>query len=167
MPAPDASATVSNMQRAMQGLKTLRVDEQLGPAVVPVVSRYEMEAPDRMHVTVSNGFENFIIGATSYSRRSSAGAWQLQPLPPTHFPAFIWDSSLILDAHVVGSGTVDGVQTEIVTFFEQLSVSPLWFELWVSADGLVHRAQMTAEAHFMDHHFYDFDTPINIQAPTS
>jgi hypothetical protein len=44
--------------------------------------------------------------------------------------------------------------------------SPLWFEVWVGADGLAHQSQMSAEAHFMDHRYYPFDTPISIEAPS-
>jgi hypothetical protein len=61
---------------------------------------------------------------------------------------------------------VDGVQTEIVAFFEETSLSPSWFQLWVGADGLAHQAQMTAESHFMDQRYYDFDTPLSIEPRT-
>jgi copper transport protein len=167
LPASDAGTLVSGMQRRMHALQTLRIDEQLGPSIVPVSSSYEMQAPDRMHVQVGNGFENFIIGGTSYSRTSAALPWRVQSASGSHFPFFIWDSSPILGPHVVGRASVDGVQTEIMAFHEGTGSSPTWFEVWVSADGLAYQSQMTAEAHFMDHRYYDFDTPISIQAPSS
>jgi copper transport protein len=166
LPAPDASALVAGVQRSLHALQTLRIDEQLGPAVVPLSSHYEMQAPDRVHVAVASGFENFIIGSRSYSRTSAAVPWRVQTLPASRFPSFIWDASPILGPHILGSASVDGVQTEIVAFFEETSLSPSWFQLWVGADGLAHQAQMTAESHFMDQRYYDFDTPLSIEPRT-
>ena len=125
-----------------------------------------MQAPDRMHVAVGSGFENFIIGSLSYSRPSSTSPWRVQTLPASRFPSFIWDSSSILAPHIVGSAPVDGVQTQIIAFFEETSFSPSWFELWVGPDGLAHQSRMTAESHFMDQRYYDFDSPLRVQAPT-
>ena len=38
--------------------------------------------------------------------------------------------------------------------------------LWTDADGLVHRAEMRGQGHFMDEHYTDFDAPFTIQSPT-
>jgi hypothetical protein len=42
---------------------------------------------------------------------------------------------------------------------------PVWFRLWVDPQGYVHRAEMRAPGHFMDHRYYDYDVPITIQPP--
>ena len=62
---------------------------------------------------------------------------------------------------------MDGVQTQIVAFFAETSFSPSWFELWVGPDGLAHQSQMTAESQFIEQRYYDFDTPLSIEAPAS
>jgi hypothetical protein len=70
-------------------------------------------------------------------------------------------------AHILGADNVDGSDTLVVAFFENLGVnSPFWFRLWVDADGLVHRAEMRGQGHFMDEHYTDFDAPFTIQPPT-
>lgn len=70
-------------------------------------------------------------------------------------------------AHIVGSDNVDGSDTQVVAFFENLGVnSPFWFRLWADAYGLVHRAEMRGQGHFMDEHYTDFDAPFTIQPPT-
>jgi hypothetical protein len=42
---------------------------------------------------------------------------------------------------------------------------PVWFRLWIDSGGLVHRAEMRAPGHFMDHRYYGFDAPIAIRPP--
>jgi hypothetical protein len=68
-------------------------------------------------------------------------------------------------AHIVGADTVDGVQTQVLTFFLDLPQTPVWFRLWADADGLVHRAAMRAQGHFMDHRYTDFDAALSIEPP--
>ena len=70
-------------------------------------------------------------------------------------------------AHVVGGDNVDGADTQVVAFFESLGPPyPVWFRLWTDADGLVHKAEMRGQGHFMDEHYTDFDAPFDIQPPT-
>jgi len=44
--------------------------------------------------------------------------------------------------------------------------TPIWFRLWVDAEGLVHRAHLRAGGHFMEQRYFDVDAPIDIQPPT-
>jgi len=83
----------------------------------------------------------------------------------------VWDPRLpterFIGAHIVGADNIDGFETQVVAFFENLGVnSPFWFRLWADADGLVHRAEMRGQGHFMDEHYTDFDAPFSIQPPT-
>ena len=39
----------------------------------------------------------------------------------------------------------------------------MWFRLWVDASGHVHRAEMRAPGHFMDHRYYGYNAPITIE----
>jgi hypothetical protein len=78
----------------------------------------------------------------------------------------VWDFFRpFLDARVLGSARVEGVSTTIVAFFGDSGGLPVWFKLWIDARGLVHRAEMRAQGHFMDHRYYDFDAPIQIVPP--
>jgi len=51
-------------------------------------------------------------------------------------------------------------------FFGPSDSAPIWFRLWVDADGLVRRAEMRAAGHFMDQRYGDFDAHLAIQAPS-
>ena len=85
-------------------------------------------------------------------------------------PQFVWDvtPAAPLDAaRIVGAERVDGVDTQIVSFFTRSGAARVWFRLWIDGDGLVHRAEMRAQGHFMSHHYYDFDSPFTIEAPSS
>ncbi|HVC76489.1 MAG TPA: copper resistance protein CopC [Candidatus Micrarchaeaceae archaeon] len=165
LPAPDGTALLATANSRMHGLGTLRIDEELGPGVVPVASQYQMQAPDRMHAKAANGFESVIIGSTEFSRRSSTDPWQTVQIPPLKSPYFIWDSAPPLGAHVVGQMTVDGVPTQEVAFFEDSSLGAIWFQVWIGGDGLIHQGAMTAPGHYMDHHYYGLNAPLDIQPP--
>lgn len=165
LPAPDGNALLVAANGRMHELSTLRISEELGPGAVPVASQYEMKAPDRMHANAGNGFESFIIGSKSFSRRSSVDRWQVAQIPPIRLPYFIWDSAPLLGAHIVGRATVDDVPTQVVAFFENSSLGAIWFQVWIGSDGLIHRSSMTAVGHYMDHHYYDFNVSLDIQAP--
>ena len=65
---------------------------------------------------------------------------------------------------IVGAERVDGVRTEVVAFAGTGSLS-IWFRLWVDGEGLVREAEMRAQGHFMNHRYFDFDAPIEIEPP--
>jgi copper transport protein len=167
LPAPDASALLAAANTRMHGLGSLRIDELLGPAEVPLKSQYQMQAPDRMRLKASNGFESVIVGISEFTRIPGAASWETTQIPPLRLPYFIWDSQVPLAAHIVGRTTVDGIASQVVAFFENSDSGPLWFEVWIGSDGLMHQTSMTAEGHYMDHHYYDFNLPLNIQAPAT
>ena len=165
LPAPDGSALLAAANTRMHGLGALLIDELLGPAEVPLKSHYQMQAPDRMRLKASNGFESVIVGTKEFTRIPGAVAWETVQIAPLRVPYFIWDSELPLAAHIVGRATVDGIATQVVAFYESSSSGPLWFLVWIGSDGLIHQTSMTAEGHYMDHHYYDFNMPLDIQAP--
>src|SRR5207244_11466571 len=57
--------------------------------------------------------------------------------------------------------------TRILGFLLNAGRSPYWFRLWVDADGLVHRAEMRGQGHFMDQDFSAFDEPLTVDVPTA
>ena len=67
--------------------------------------------------------------------------------------------------HLLGAENVDGVDRQVLAFFENLGQYPFWFRLWADADGLVHKAEMRGQGHFMDEHYTDFDAPFTIVRP--
>jgi hypothetical protein len=170
LPALDGTPLLQQVQDRMHQLHTYRVAETLGPATPPLRANYEFEAPDRMQISPANQEPTVWVGPMRYIRQSNSASWQVQNfgtgLP---VPSFVWDLPGSGDAyvgpHVVGTETVDGIQTQVLTFFMDLPHTPVWFRLWSDASGLVHRASMRAPGHFMDHRYSDFDAAFSIVPP--
>jgi hypothetical protein len=171
LPAPSGGELLQQLNQRMHELQTYKIQETLGPASPPLSASYVFSAPDRMQLSPSDGNATIWIGPTRYSRDASSGAWRKQDFgtSPT-VPSFIWDlppagGESYVGAHVVGSATVAGVDARELTFFMNLSHIPVWFQLWVDADGLVRQASMRAQDHFMDHTYTDFDAAVSITPP--
>jgi len=163
--APSGAALFAAANHRMHALRTVRIDEQLGPGAVPVASTYMVEAPNRMQVSVATGFQSGIIGTKDFSRKAATDPWQSTAITPLPLPYFIWDSASPLGVRIIGQATVDGVAAEVVAFFEDSSLGTVWFQVWVGRDGMIRQASMDAPGHFMDHHYSAFNKPVNIQRP--
>lgn len=171
LPAPDGDAVVEQMMDRMDRLTSYRLDETLSSGLAVVRSAYAFQAPDRMHAEImqgNGGSETVWIGSSRYLRKLPNGSWTVEKGgPPPRVPSFIWDFvRSLLDARVVGSEVVAGTPTRVVAFFGDGGGLPVWFRLWIDPRGLVHRAEMRAQGHFMDHRYYDFDQLIRITPPT-
>jgi hypothetical protein len=170
LPAQDATALVEQLQQRMHQLHTYRVEETLGPATPLLRASYVFEAPDRMQLTPANGETTVWIGPTRYTRPVNSTTWQVEDFGSSlPVPSFVWDSpgsgSSYVGAHIVGNESVDGIPTQILTFFVDLPQTPVWFRLSVDAGGLVRRASMRAQGHFMDQVYTDFDAPLWVEPP--
>ena len=170
LPAPPGDDILARMMSAMHALTTYRQDESLTSGLgVTVHSRYAFVAPDRFEAEVhqpSDNSEQIWIGGTRYLRQNG-GKWQVEGGGPSQkVPQFIWDFFRpFVDARVLGTASVDGTRTKIVAFFGDSGSTPVWFRLWIDSSGLVHKAEMRAQGHFMDHRYYGFDQPIVIRPP--
>jgi copper transport protein len=171
LPAPDGSALLRRLQARMHHLATLRYTEVLssGLAGAPLRSSYQQQAPDRLRVQTSAGSSSVWIGRTVYLQRHPGEGWITQPAAtPYTVPSFVWDylPTRVLDPRIVATEQVNRVATKILVFFGPSDSAPIWFRLWVDADGLVRRAEMRAAGHFMDQRYDDFDAHLAIQAPS-
>jgi hypothetical protein len=170
LPAADGTELLQQVQDRMHRLHTYRVEETLGPATPPLRASHLFEAPDRMQINFASGETTVWVGPTRYTREADSATWQAEEfgtgLP---VPSFVWDlpesGGTYIGPHIVGVESVDGVQTQILTFFLDLPQTPVWFRIWSDASGLVHRASMRAQGHFMDHRYTDFETPFSIEPP--
>lgn len=169
LPAPEGGGLLASVQRRMHELRTYRLAEVLSSGLSRSVrADYAFQAPDRMRVVVGPpSSTRVVIGSRDYRRSGRHGSWKvLRGGPSIPVPAFIWDSFRPhMDPVVVGSERVDGVPTRILAFFGRAGSTPVWFRLWVDGEDLVHRAQMRADGHFMDHTYYDFDGAFSIEPP--
>lgn len=67
---------------------------------------------------------------------------------------------------MIGKARINGIDTTEVSFLGgREQGTPVWFRLWIDDRGLVRRAEMRAQGHFMDHRYYDFDAPVTIKPP--
>lgn len=170
LPAPDGAGLLERMQERMRKLRTLRIEEVLGPADPPVRAEYMFQAPDRMDQRLSTGSALVWIGGTRYLRTGPEAAWQVEDSGvKLDVPLFVWDPPAVqgfIAPRLVGTSELEGIDTQIVSFFAQAGVTPIWFRLWVDAEGLVHRAEMRAQGHVMDHRYADFDAGFTIEPPS-
>jgi len=165
LPALDGAELVEGVDRRMHQLTTYRLEEVLRPAQPPVRATYVFQAPDRIQIRLSTGAETMIIGDTRYRRDGPEAPWQQDSAVPPGVPSFIWDGAFRA-ARIVGTERVGGIPVQVVSFLSgRVSGTPLWFRLWVDREGLVHKAQMRALGHFMDHRYYAFDEPLDIRPP--
>ena len=68
---------------------------------------------------------------------------------------------------IVGQEELDGVRTSVLSFLGGSGSVPFWYRLWVDEEGLVRRAEIRAQGHFMDHRYFDFDAPLSVEQPAS
>lgn len=175
LPVADGQALFDQAQQRMHQLDTVAIverfsiDETFPAAGDPTEANYAFRAPDRMRVVTGAGAETVIVGTTRYRRNAPDAPWESERgLQPLQAPGYTWDAFLPPVApSIVGTERVDGQPTTIVAFAGRGDNIPVWFRLWVDADGLVRRATMHAQAHFMHHRYHSFNAPITITPPAS
>jgi hypothetical protein len=171
LPTPDGATVFERAQTRMHELQSYRLEEVLSAGLgASSHSIYAFVSPDSFtSQAIQEGevtTEVVNIGGTRYLRRSPDAPWEKQTGGPSpDVPSLIWDYFLPPVApRVIGAERVDGIRTEVVAFAGTGSL-PIWFRLWVDDEGLVRRAEMRAQGHFMDHRYFDFDAPIDIEPP--
>ena len=118
-------------------------------------------------MTVGGTSRTIVIGGTRYRQDRPGAAWQVdRDGPPLRVPSFIWDYFRpFRDARIVGSQRIGQLDTRIVAFYGQTGDTHLWFKVWVAPSGLVPKAEMRAQGHFMDERYSAFDAPFAIEPP--
>lgn len=173
LPALPAASGEELLQRtigAMGALTSYRLQEDLTSGLGTTVhATYAFTAPNSFESDVEqqgSTFRTVWIGDTRYTREGN-GPWKVERgAPAVPVPTYIWDSfGPYQDVRSLGRATLDGVRTSEIAFAGGNSELPVWFRLWVDAEGLVHRAEMRAPGHFMDHRYFDYDAPITIEPP--
>lgn len=171
--APSAEGVVAKMMARMHSLDSYRLDEALTSGLGTTVdSTYAFLAPNSYTARVvqegSAASETIVIGGTRYLRYAPGAPWEKQTgAPELAVPSFIWDYfQPFTDPRVIGQARIKGLDTTEVSFFGGTEQgTPVWFRLWIDDRGLVRRAEMRAQGHFMDHRYFGFDTPISIEPP--
>jgi hypothetical protein len=156
LPVASGDQVLQRMLATMGALKSYRLDESLTSGLGTTIhATYALAAPDSFESrVVENGstFSTVWIGDVRYTRQGN-GTWKVERgAPAVPVPTYIWDSFRpYRDVRVVGQATIDGARTTELAVAGGDQELPVWFRLWVDADGYVHRAEMRAPGHFMDH----------------
>jgi len=172
LPAADGTADLHAGLAAMSRLQSLRVDETLSSTATstPLHTAYQYRSPDEFAYQIAGKGDRVIIGTKQYSRDTPTGAWTSEADGPDT-PGFSWPGTYYRDfwspavgVRVIGTQVVDGTAMGIVAFYRPDITA--WFRLWISpADGLVHRMEMRAEGHLMNHDLYAYNQPVTIEPP--
>jgi hypothetical protein len=170
LPAPSGDELLQKTIGAMGALTSYRLQEDLTSGLGTTVhATYTFAAPNSFESDVEqqgSAFRTVWIGDTRYTREGN-GPWKVERgAPAVPVPTYIWDSFRpYQDVRTLGRATLGGVRTTEIAFAGGTSDLPVWFRLWVDSSGLVHRAEMRAPGHFMDHRYFDYDSPITIEPP--
>jgi hypothetical protein len=153
----DGNTTLDRARQTMDSLRTYRFTERLSSGGGTVVTRIDVQAPDRLQLR-TRGFRSVIIGDTRWDRRG--GRWEQSAFPGL-------DVRQLLMWYEAKNPRVlrrrdDGVR-ELTAF--GLKPVPAWFRLEVEPSGRVAEAEMTAASHFMLHRYAGFDEGVTIRPP--
>jgi putative copper export protein len=166
LPARDGTALARSATGQMNGLDTYRVAEVLSG----FRSAYAYARPHQLWIRTWYGDgvqQSLWLGSSLYEKTRPGAPWRLKSkgtLAPV--PYFNWDPfQPLVDAHIVGTGTVSGVPVTMVTAFGGHGSDPdsVWFTLSVDRKtGRVLRSQMWAPDHFMDDRYHAFNQPADL-----
>jgi hypothetical protein len=160
----EGTAIVDHAMRVFRDLQSLVYVESLrsGPAG-GLVTTWRMSAPDRLSYQIHDGAAAVVIGTRRWDRARPGAKWAASRSTVLHVPAPTWSSD-VANAQVLGSSTVNGRPTWLVSFATP-SV-PAWFTVWIDKRSYrTLQLRMTAAAHFMFHRYTEFNTPLKIQPP--
>jgi hypothetical protein len=154
---PSGAEVFARAKRTMDALRSYKFSERLSSGAATVLTKIDVQAPNRMRVDISNGYRSVIIGKTRWDYNH--GRWER-----TSFPGLNVDDVLMWrqakNPRVVGR---QGKLTELAAF--GLQPVPAWFRLTVNPSGHVVEAEMVAPSHFMLHRYKDFNGPVSIKPP--
>ena len=162
-PAPSGAKLVADASRVYRGLHTLVIHDTLGDGHNRLDTIYTIVAPDRLSYEVVGNSRAIIIGNKMWYRLPHEKVWHEQPQLPVQQPSPFWVTAV--DAHVLGSVSLDGRPAWKVSFFDPRT--PGWYTLLLDKETLRTRDMlMTAHAHFMHDTYSGFDAPLSITPPS-
>ena len=162
-PPPDGAALLVRARAVWRSLRSLTFSERLasGPGHV-ALSRWRVQAPDRIAYQVNGGWAGIVVGDTRWDRAPGAKRWVSSPQTRLTQPIPGWVT--VTDAHVLGATTVRGRPAWRVSFYDPRT--PGWFTVLADKTSLrIYRVRMTATAHFMRDDYGSFNTTPAIVPP--
>jgi len=156
---PPADMLLERATRAFRRLRSVEYVERL--ASDPrrrIVTRWRLEAPDRIAYAIRGGADAVLIGNRRWDR-TRGGAWQRSAISPLEVPLPTWGTRFV-DARLIEA---DG-STAVVSWANPQI--PAWFTARFDRRTLRPlELRMTAAAHFMRHRYVSFNRPLGIRPP--
>jgi len=164
-PPRPAAAIVARAERVWRSLRTFEFSEQLSSSPENVVnSHWKIVAPDRLSYVIAGGGAGVIVGNHRWDRQGAR--WQKRDQSPLDLPQPTWGTDGVTNAHLIGSGTIDGQPAWRVSFFD--ADGRAWFEVMIAKrTSRTLALTMTATAHFMHQAFSGFNAPLTVRPPAS
>jgi hypothetical protein len=156
------SQIVARAERVWRDLQSLIDHDALSDGHATVHTVWRIVAPDKVAYVVKGGGSSVIIGDRIWEKAEGSSTWAEQPQSPLRQPVPFWSKAV--DAHVVGTVSVDGHPAWKVTFFDPST--PGWYSILVDkATSHTVSVDMTATAHFMHDEYSGFNAPLSITPP--
>jgi len=160
-----AAGIVARAARVFSGLSSLVYVESLrsGPKG-GLLTTWRLKAPNEVTYDIRGGASAVIIGQRRWDRDRPGAPWRRsEQIPALRVPQPSW-GHVAVNAHVLGTGRVEGRPVWIVSFANP--TTPAWFTAWIDRRTYrTLRLRMTAAAHFMRHRYLEFDRPLRIAPP--
>lgn len=161
-----ADGTLAAVDRAMQGLQTLRETQTLTGGGPVLVYQFQYQAPDRVRYTSTDAtgavLETRLVGRDRFDRKGD-GPWTRSDLG---FPEKVPYSAYARDAtraRLIGREHAEGQDLLEIAFTQGADV---YYRISVGAqDHLVRRYVMMARGHYMTGVYSDYDAPLAVARP--
>jgi copper transport protein len=138
--------------RYFEGSRSIEYVERLASSPTNVVvSRWRLEAPNRVAYTIRGGAQAIIIGARRWDRDSQHGRWVESPQTPLQQPHVPWTRAT----------NVWQISVHDVVFVDP--TIPAYFDLEVGEHP--YALHMIAAAHFMTDRYLSFGSTPRLRAP--
>jgi hypothetical protein len=153
--APVARRLLARATRLYRGAHTIVFDESLHSSPSEgIVTRFELQAPDRLRYTIRGGAQAVVLGTRRWDRDTPTGRWRASQQSRLDVTQPYW--RVPRDVHLVAPHTL--------TFLD--ATIPAWFRLTLGPDGRPRMLNMTAAAHFMHDRYVGYDVPVVLSPPS-
>ena len=159
-PPPVGTAFLSRATRSFGELQSVVYREHLAADPIHAITTlWTLAAPGSVEYTIAGGAQGIVIGRRRWDRPSPTAPWTLSVSDPLTQPAPPWGTRS-RDARIMRESPSD------VTLSWVDPVIPAWYTAtFTRAKALPATLRMTAPAHFMEHRYLAFDTPVTITPP--
>ena len=155
---PSGANVFARARRTMGALRSYHFTERLSSGQGSILTRLDVQAPNRLRLRTNTGFQSVIIGGTRWDFLE--GRWERQRFPGLDVrDVLMWSDART--PRVVGRKP--NGDTDLAAF--SLKPVPAWFRLTVEPSGRVSHAEMTAPSHFMLHRYSEFDHAPRVTPP--